>query len=285
MTDTSKQLLDPGRDAGQIEYADWAVRELPGGVAGRRAGFQVVIAAEALERIHRQGQSNLKQEVGGVLVGERYQDEQGPYLWIKAIIEGRSMHHHAAQVTFTAETWADIQQTMDEEYPDDRIVGWYHTHPGFGIFLSEMDLFIQDNFFNLPWQTALVYDPKSGEEGAFIWRNGRAVQEKFLVAGSKAEEAPPAEPEPGEAGPIAEAFPATSFEELAGRQLEMERRLRVLSRESAREIEALRRRNRWLTVGLLFVLSFTVAWSMVVVTLLPRPPVGPPAAAPATRPI
>jgi hypothetical protein len=147
-----------------------------------------------------------------------------------------------------------------------------------------MDLFIQDNFFNLPWQTALVYDPKSGEEGAFIWRNGRPVREEFLVAGRKAEKGSQAEQEPGDTAAIAEAFPATSFEELAGRQLEMERRLRVLSREAVREIEALRRRNRWLTVGLLFVISFTLAWSMLVVTLLPRPSVRPPAAAPATRP-
>ena len=48
---------------------------------------------------------------------------------------------------------------MDAEHSEERIVGWYHTHPGFGIFLSGMDLFIQDHFFNLPWQVAFVYDP------------------------------------------------------------------------------------------------------------------------------
>jgi hypothetical protein len=41
-------------------------------------------------------------------------------------------------------------------------VGWYHTHPGFGVEFSEMDLFIQRNFFSGPTQIALVTDPLSG---------------------------------------------------------------------------------------------------------------------------
>ncbi|MCA1557569.1 MAG: hypothetical protein LC731_03400, partial [Acidobacteria bacterium] len=53
-----------------------------------------------------------------------------------------------------------------------RIVGWYHTHPRFGIFLSEMDVFIQKNFFSEPWQTAFVLDPVQRTEGFFIWSHG-----------------------------------------------------------------------------------------------------------------
>ena len=77
----------------------------------------------------------------------------------------------STNVTFTAETWQHIHDTMDRDHPDEKILGWYHTHPGFGIFLSDMDIFICDNFFNLPWQVAFVYDPQSGEEGNFIWRS------------------------------------------------------------------------------------------------------------------
>ena len=39
-----------------------------------------------------------------------------------------------------------------------KIVGWYHTHPGFGVEFSEMDLFIQQNFFGGPAQIA----PRNG---------------------------------------------------------------------------------------------------------------------------
>ena len=70
---------------------------------------------------------------------------------------------------------------MDRDYPDKKMIGWYHTHPGFGIFLSGMDLFICDNFFNLPWQVAFVYDPLGGDEGNFVWRSGKPTREPVLL--------------------------------------------------------------------------------------------------------
>ena len=72
-------------------------------------------------------------------------------------------------VTFTQDTWEHIYKVKDSEYPDHRIVGWYHSHPGFGVFLSDHDTFIHQNFFSSPQQVAWVYDPHSEEEGCFAW--------------------------------------------------------------------------------------------------------------------
>jgi len=44
-----------------------------------------------------------------------------------------------------------------------------------------MDDFIQVNWFAEPWQIALVYDPKSREEGVFVWHGGKTVNEPFFV--------------------------------------------------------------------------------------------------------
>ena len=65
------------------------------------------------------------------------------------------------------------------------MIGWYHTHPGFGIFLSDMDVFICDNFFNLPWQVAFVYDPLGGDEGNFVWRAGQAEPRAGAAGGRR----------------------------------------------------------------------------------------------------
>ena len=50
-------------------------------------------------------------------------------------------------------------------------MGWQHTHPGYGVFLSGYDLFIQKNFFNLPFQVAYVIDPIENTRGFFQWKN------------------------------------------------------------------------------------------------------------------
>jgi proteasome lid subunit RPN8/RPN11 len=172
----------PPRDVSQIDLADWQSRPLPPVTGGtREARFQVVVRQSVLNLLHRHGQSAPDTEVCGVLVGNVHHDASGPWLYVEHAIEGDHAAGRAAQVTFTAETWAHIQSVMDRDHPDRRILGWYHTHPGFGVFLSDMDVFIQQNFFPEPWQIALVYDPKANEEGLFLWKQGKPAVDGFLL--------------------------------------------------------------------------------------------------------
>src|SRR4051812_47694650 len=190
MSEELANIVTTPVDAGSVVVADFARRDLdPQQLKGARLDvYQAIITQAALDEIHAHGQAHRDVEICGVLVGDVYHDDNGPYLHIAASIRGDSAQGYAAQVTFTADTWTHIQERMDRLYPDHKIVGWYHTHPGFGIFLSGMDLFIQDNFFNLPWQVAFVYDPSSGEEGLFVWRAGASDREPFLIQEDTVEE-------------------------------------------------------------------------------------------------
>jgi proteasome lid subunit RPN8/RPN11 len=115
-------------------------------------------------------------EVGGVLVGRQ---RLGGRLEIVGAIPALRADGHRASVTFTHAAWAEIHTAMERQFtPDQRIVGWYHSHPGFGIFLSEHDLFIHRNFFYDASQIAYVIDPYAATEGIFGWRGGQV--EKLL---------------------------------------------------------------------------------------------------------
>ncbi len=171
----------PELDIDRVEPDDGPYRVLKRINDSRGAGFIPVIQRTALDAIHTHGKTDTSVEICGVLVGRVQHDRKGPYLLIEASIAGEKSANKQTQVTFTAETWNSIQQEMEKKYPDKKIVGWYHTHPGFGVFLSGMDLFIQDNFFNLPWQVAWVYDPIADIDGAFVWKSGKSVKADFLI--------------------------------------------------------------------------------------------------------
>ena len=95
-----------------------------------------------------------------MLIGDVYHDGRGAYLDIQAAIAAEHTRNEDTQVTFTPESWIQVtSQVKDSTYPGLRIVGWYHTHPRFGIFLSDRDRFIQSTSFSQPWATALVVDP------------------------------------------------------------------------------------------------------------------------------
>jgi proteasome lid subunit RPN8/RPN11 len=190
---TTHAAFGATRDASALDTADWPFRAIEPLASGERSDeFQVVTRSEVIAQIHAHGQSNTAVEVAGVLVGNLYKDSRGPYLHIRAAIPAEGSRGDTTHVTFTAEAWTAIHKHMDQEFPDDRIVGWYHTHPDFGIFLSEMDFFIQKNFFDLSWQVAFVYDPIRHDEGMFVWRKGGACREPILI--ERASLAPTAEP-------------------------------------------------------------------------------------------
>lgn len=129
----------------------------------------VVMEAEVARKIRQHSRSSIKAEVCGVLIGTAEEDRTV----IEACIAGVNAAQGGAHVTFTQDTWEHIYKIKDHDFPDHKIVGWYHSHPGFGVFLSEHDLFIQQNFFSNPQQVAWVFDPHTDEEGCFGWVNGK----------------------------------------------------------------------------------------------------------------
>lgn len=111
-------------------------------------------------------------EVGGVLIGILEESRAV----VTGFLPALKATSGSANVTFTHEVWEEILPTVDKEYPGQTIVGWYHSHPGFGVFLSEYDLFIQRNFFSDRRMLALVIDPLKGEGGWFEWESNEVVK-------------------------------------------------------------------------------------------------------------
>ena len=162
-----------------IKQEECVVREIPKGV--KLGKSRTIILQSVINEIKEHGRSSMNREVCGVLIGELCWDKEA-YLLIDARIEGKYADHQSGSVTFTSETWDFIHQELSDKHPDKKIVGWYHTHPGFGIFLSNMDFFIHENFFGLKWQPAYVYDPQAETDGFFFWdENNNMAQGKISI--------------------------------------------------------------------------------------------------------
>jgi proteasome lid subunit RPN8/RPN11 len=137
------------------------------------AAVDITIEEPALRAAQAHALSSLNREVAGVLVGPRPEKQpDGRYrVHILDTIIAKYTVMHGASVTYTPESWRYMTDKLRERYPDETavIVGWYHTHPGFGIFLSGMDLFIHQNFFTQIWHVAFVLDPRAQTSGFFSW--------------------------------------------------------------------------------------------------------------------
>jgi proteasome lid subunit RPN8/RPN11 len=150
-------------------------------VAGKRrplghptwTAVDILINEPAFRAAQTHALSSMSREVAGVLVGPPPEKQpDGRYLvHITDTIIAKHTRMHGASVTYTPESWRYLNDKLAELYPDETavMVGWYHTHPGFGIFLSGMDQFIHQNFFTQIWHVALVLDPVARRSGFFCW--------------------------------------------------------------------------------------------------------------------
>jgi len=140
----------------------------------------IFVALPAWEELHQHALSRRDIEIGGVLLGSYALEGEQFYLELIASLDARYTEESAASLTFTQRTWTDFNQRKALEYPESKIVGWYHTHPGYGIFLSSYDHFIQEHFFNQVGQIALVFDPVKDAAGFFYW-NGTTTIRTYKV--------------------------------------------------------------------------------------------------------
>ncbi len=254
---------EPAPDAGSLSINDWPLQALPPVSGDRSARFQVVVRQSVVADVRAHALSQPDVEICGVLLGNVFHDQTAPYLHIRGSIRGKHAGNHGGHVTFTAATWQQIQEDADRLYPDLRIVGWYHSHPSFGIFLSEMDLFIQKNFFDLPWQIAYVCDPIGKLEGLFVWRNGVPSDEEFLIEDDTAPGAmvprPESDPLAAGAAPVVAQPPAAS----AATNAVFENQIEILSVRILR----LEQRQRGVMIVLGLAILLMLVWPMVLQTI------------------
>lgn len=134
---------------------------------------KVYIKQDVYKALEKYALADVEHERGTIILGDFYDELGKTHVVISNYIEARYTDASASTLTFTHETWDYVHKEQDAKYPDKKIVGWQHTHPSYGIFLSNYDLFIHENFFNLPFQVAYVIDPVQNLRGFFQWKNGK----------------------------------------------------------------------------------------------------------------
>jgi proteasome lid subunit RPN8/RPN11 len=130
----------------------------------------IFVDLDAMREMEAHARTDPTTELGGVLLGGTFEDESGrPFVFVVDCVRARHVETSRGSIKFTHDTWSAITEERQRFDPELAMVGWYHTHPDWGVFLSGMDMFICDNFFNKPLDVALVIDPCRAERGWFQW--------------------------------------------------------------------------------------------------------------------
>ena len=137
--------------------------------------LHIFLTEAILKEVVAWSNTDLHHELGGVFVGDLYSYRGMPYVEIAGYIKAEQYQNTSASFKFTHDSMSAISREKERRFNDRPTVGWHHTHPGYGIFLSGTDMFTQRNHFPLPWMFALVVDPRAGTLGFFQWKKSQVV--------------------------------------------------------------------------------------------------------------
>ena len=131
--------------------------------------FSIKCSDQMMKKIEDHCFTETQIEVGGFLVGYL----EGETAHVTNVFPAKHSVGGPTQLTFTHDSWNAIYEQLEKEPEGTSLIGWFHSHPNFGVFLSDHDKFIQANFFKQDGQITVVVDPIRGRRGWFFSSAGK----------------------------------------------------------------------------------------------------------------
>lgn len=117
-------------------------------------------------------------EVMGLMLGEKLND------YCITLVDVFAMPQTASNITvesFDPEFQADMMELLPKTGRPEMSIGWYHSHPGFGCWLSSTDVATQADFEKLDKRAlAVVIDPIQSVKGNVVIDGFRAISNMLV---------------------------------------------------------------------------------------------------------
>lgn len=139
-----------------------------------RSELPLYIQKTAEEKMRNHSLAGLakEQEVMGLMLGGAFTHDGRIYAIVRDVVT-TNLDASISSVRFHEESMEGLFDSLDDLDFEYSIVGWYHSHPGMGCFMSEIDVGTQQGVFNLPHHSALVLDPLNHELEAYYIHDNR----------------------------------------------------------------------------------------------------------------
>eukprot|EP01100_Stratorugosa_tubuloviscum_P012943 TRINITY_DN628_c3_g1_i1.p1 TRINITY_DN628_c3_g1~~TRINITY_DN628_c3_g1_i1.p1 ORF type:complete len:308 (+),score=165.70 TRINITY_DN628_c3_g1_i1:60-983(+) len=141
----------------------------------------VHISSLALLKMLKHGRAGVPLEVMGLMLGEFIDEYTVRVIDVFAMPQsGTGVSVEAVDPVFQTKMLDMLKQTGRSEM----VVGWYHSHPGFGCWLSNVDIGTQQSFEALNQRAvAVVIDPIQSVKGKVVIDAFRSVNQQIMVLG------------------------------------------------------------------------------------------------------
>ncbi|KAH9844192.1 Mov34-domain-containing protein [Rhodofomes roseus] len=146
-------------------------------------GETIHISSLALLKMLKHGRAGVPMEVMGLMLGDFVDEYTVQVIDVFAMPQsGTSVSVESVDHVFQTKMVDMLKQTGRSEM----VVGWYHSHPGFGCWLSSVDINTQQSFEQLdPRSVAVVVDPIQSVKGKVVIDAFRLINPATVLQGQE----------------------------------------------------------------------------------------------------
>merc|ERR1712046_64970 len=143
----------------------------------------IYISSLSLLKMLKHGRAGVPMEVMGLMLGEFVDDYTVRVVDVFAMPQsGTGVSVEAVDPVFQTKMLDMLKQAGRNEM----VVGWYHSHPGFGCWLSGVDINTQQSFEQLNQRAvAVVIDPIQSVKGKVVIDAFRLISPQTLMLGQE----------------------------------------------------------------------------------------------------
>jgi proteasome lid subunit RPN8/RPN11 len=151
----------------------WNPPAAPGARSSGRAPYPIFFQQEAVIALQEHLKSSPTQAIFGFLIGDVYRDPETGVLYTiidKTLRLSQAIYGDKTEVV-VGRLWDRMQEQLTRAAGV--LLGWYHSHPGQGGYLTAHDVETHDKYFTDPWQVAVLVAAEAGGVTGRFFRAGQ----------------------------------------------------------------------------------------------------------------
>ncbi len=132
------------------------------GKSSTRTPYPIFFQQEAVIALQEHIKSSPTQAIFGFLIGDLYRDPDAGVLYTiidKTLKLSQPIYGDKTEVV-VSRLWDRMQEQLSKA--SGVLLGWYHSHPGQGGFLTPHDVETHEKFFTEPWHVAVLVAAEAG---------------------------------------------------------------------------------------------------------------------------
>ncbi len=149
------------------------------GKSSSRTPYPIFFQQEAVIALQEHLKSSPTQAIFGFLIGDVYRDPEAGALYTiidKTLKLSQAIYGDKTEVV-VSRLWERMQEQLRKASAT--LLGWYHSHPGQGGYLTQHDVETHEKFFTEPWHVAVLVAAEAGGLTGRFFRSSQANADWF----------------------------------------------------------------------------------------------------------